>query len=133
MKINKINETNYKIYYYKSINDKCLYDEVKRIIKSIQKRLKLSGFYKVLVIKKTIGLFIELKRMDNSFYKDTLELKIDIKDSNVYYKTEDYFVISGLSNVKYIDGLYYCIVDDSFDEILEKVEFGDFIFGYDIE
>ena len=27
--------------------------------------------------------------------------------------------------------MYYCIVDESFDEILEKVEFGDFVFDLD--
>ena len=127
MKIDKINETDYKIYYYKSI-DNNLYDEVKEIIKSIQKRLKLNGFYKVLVINKKIGLFIKLKRLDNNLYKDTLELKIEEKDITVYYKTADYFIIKDSSNISYKDGLYYCIVDDDFDGILEKVEFGDFVF-----
>lgn len=134
MKIYKLNENNYKIYYYEGIrNDKPLYDEVKEIIKNIQKRLKLNGFYKVLVINKNIGLFIELKRVDNTFYKNTLELKIDIKDDPVYFETTDYFVIKDLSNIRYKDEMYYCIVDESFEEILEKVEFGDFIFGYDID
>ena len=127
MKIYKLNDGNYKVYYYKDN------DEVKEIIKRIQKRLKLNGFYKVLVINKKIGLFIELKRIEDNFYKNTLELKIDIKDSDVYFKTKDYFVIKDLSNIRYKDEMYYCIVDESFDEILEKVEFGDFVFGYDID
>ena len=128
MKIEKLNESDYKIYYYKSIDNKILYDEVKSIIRKIQKRLKLNGFYKVIVINKNIGLFIQLKRVEDSFYRNTLDLKIEIKDLDVYYKTSDYFVIKELSNIKYKDGMYYCIVDDSFDGILEKVEFGDFIF-----
>ena len=132
MKINKLNDNLYKIYYYKDINSD-LYEEVKRIIKSIQKKLKLNGFYKVLVINKKIGLFIELRKINNNFYKDMVELKIDIKDYNVYFKTTDYFVIKDLSNIRYKDEMYYCVVDESFDEILEKVEFGDFIFGYDVE
>lgn len=132
MKINKLNDNLYKIYYYKDINSD-LYEEVKRIIKSIQKKLKLNGFYKVLVISKKIGLFIELRKINNNFYKDMVELKIDIKDYNVYFKTTDYFVIKDLSNIRYKDEMYYCVVDESFDEILEKVEFGDFIFGYDID
>ncbi len=127
MKIYKLNDGNYKVYYYKDN------DEVKEIIKRIQKRLKLNGFYKVLVINKKIGLFIELKRIEDNFYKNTLELKIDVKDSDVYFKTKDYFVIKDLSNIRYKDEMYYCIVDESFDEILEKVEFGDFVFGYDID
>ena len=128
MKINRINNTDYKIYYYDSIDNNNIYDEVKRIIKRIQKRLKLNGFYKVLVINKSIGLFLELKRLDDSFYKNTLDLKIEVVDIDVYYETTDYFIIKDLSNIKYKDGMYYCIVDDSFDEILEKVEFGNFIF-----
>ena len=128
MKIERINDTDYKIYYYKDIGDSSLYDEVKEIIKSIQKRLKLKGFYKVLVINKNIGLFIELKRIEDSFYKNTLDLKIEIKDLDVYYKTTDYFVIKDMPDIRYKDGMYYCKVDDSFDEILEKVEFGDFVF-----
>lgn len=129
MKIEKINNTDYKIYYYRSIDNKSLYDEVKELIKRVQKRLKLKGYYKVLVINKNIGLFIKLKRIEDSLYKNTLDLKIEIEDKDVYYQTTDYFVIRNLSNIKYKDGMYYCIVDDSFDEILEKVEFGDFIFG----
>lgn len=129
MKINKINDTDYKIYYYKSsISEESLYDDIKELIKRIQKRLKLKGFYKVLVIIKKIGLFIELKRIEDSFYKNTLDLKIEVIDSNVYYKTTDYFIIKNLSNIRYKDGMFYCVVDDSFDEILEKVEFGDFVF-----
>ena len=128
MKIERLNESDYKIYYYKSIDNKVLYDEVKDLIKSVQKRLKLKGFYKALVINKNIGLFIQLKKIEESFYKNTLDLKIEIKDLDVYYKTEDYFVIKGLSNIKYKDGMFYCVVDESFDKILEKVEFGDFIF-----
>ena len=129
MKIDKINETDYKIYYYSSkIDEKSLYSDIKELIKKIQKRLKLNGFYKVITINKKVGLFIELKRLDDSFYKDSLDLKIEIKDTDVYYRTSDYFIIKDFPDIKYKDGMYYCIVDESFDEILEKVEFGDFIF-----
>ena len=129
MKIEKINDTDYRIYYYKNIIDeKSLYDDIKEIIKKIQKKLKLHGFYKVIAINKKIGLFLELKRLEDSFYKNTLDLKIEIKDSDIYYKTTDYFIIKNMPNIRYKDGMYYCIVDDDFDEMLEKVEFGDFIF-----
>lgn len=129
MKIEKINNTDYRIYYYKDR----IYEnsDIKELIKKIQNRLKLEGFYKVKVIKKKIGLFLELKRLENSFYNNTLDLKIEIVDSDVYYKTTDYFVIKDLHDISYKDGIYYCIVDESFDGILEKVEFGDFVFGYD--
>ena len=132
MKIEKINETDYKIYYYiNNLDEKNLYNDIKELIKKIQKKLKLNGFYKVIAINKKIGLFIELKRLEDAFYRNTLDLKIDIKEDNIYYKTNDYFIIKNMPNVRYKDGMYYCIVDDSFEEIFEKVEFGEFIFGYD--
>lgn len=132
MKIEKINETDYKIYYYKNkLDEKSLYNDIKELIKKIQKKLKLNGFYKVIAINKKVGLFIELKRLEDAFYKNVLDLKIEIKDDNIYYKTTDYFVIKDLRDIRYKDGMYYCIVDDDFDEILEKVEFGDFVFDLD--
>ena len=132
MKIERINDTDYKIYYYKNeIDENAIYDEVKCIVKSIQKRLKLHGFYRIIVVYKKIGLFLILKMLEDTFYKDTLDIKIEIKDLDVYYKTTDYFIIKGYSNIRYKDGMYYCKVDSSFDKILEKVEFGDFIFDFD--
>ena len=47
---------------------------------------------------------------------------------SIYFKTDDYFKINDLSKVVYLDGEYYCKVDDSFDEMIEKVEFGNFVF-----
>ena len=133
MKIENINERDYKIYYYKNrLDEKSLYDDIKELIKKIQKKLKLNGFYKVIAINKNVGLFLELKRLDDSFYKNILDLNIEIKEDNIYYKTADYFVIKDLHDISYKDGMYYCIVDDDFDEILEKVEFGDFVFDIDI-
>ena len=59
-----------------------------------------------------------------------LDLKIIIEnEEEVYFKTEDYFLIKELNSIKYNDKYYYGLVDDSFDKILEKVEFGEFIFG----
>lgn len=133
MKIENINERDYKIYYYKNrLDEKSLYDDIKELIKKIQRKLKLNGFYKVIAINKNVGLFLELKRLDDSFYKNILDLNIEIKEDNIYYKTADYFVIKDLHDISYKDGMYYCIVDDDFDEILEKVEFGDFVFDIDI-
>ena len=132
MKIERLNDTDYNVYYYRNIIDeKSLYKDIKELIKQIQKKLKLNGFYKVIAINKKIGLFLELKRLEDAFYKNTLDLKIEIKEDNIYYKTTDYFIIKDMPNIRYKDGMYYCIVDDSFDKILEKVEFGEFIFGYD--
>ena len=133
MKISKINDTDYKIYYYKdNINKDCLYDRIRDIIKSIQKRLKLKGFYKVVVFCKKIGLFIQLIYVDDNLYKNILDLKIEIIDDDVYFKTSDYFVIKDLSNIRYFNNMYYVLVNDDFDRVLDRIEFGEFLFGYDV-
>ena len=133
MKIERINDKDYNIYYYEHIisNDN-LNERVKELLKKLQRKLKLNGFYKVIVINKEIGLFFQLIHINDSFYKNNLDLKIDISNSNIYYKTKDYFIIKNSSNILYYDGYYYCVVDKSFDNILEKVEFGEFIFEEDI-
>ena len=134
MKIERINDTDYKIYYYeKPINNNTIYDDIKILLKRLQKRLKLNGFYKVIVTNKKIGLFLKLIHIDDVFYKNSLDLKIEINNDNIYYKTEDYFLINNSKEIRYLDEYYYCVVDEDFDEILEKVEFGDFIFEKDID
>ena len=40
-------------------------------------------------------------------------LKIILNDDNeVYYMTNNYSIIEKLSNIRYVDGNFYCIVDD---------------------
>ena len=128
MKIQSVNDTDYIIYMFSRIEK----DEIKDKIKNIQKRLKLSGFYRVRIVNKNIGCFLKLIRLENSFYKDTLDLKIEEVDEDIYFVTNDYFIIKECSTIMYYDEMFYCIVDDSFDKILEKVEFGDFVFSNDI-
>lgn len=129
MKIKKVNNTDFLIYLYDEDDS---YDNVKDIIKRVQKKLKLQGFYKVIVITKKIGLFIKLIKLDNSFYKDTLDLKIENKDEDVYFETSDYFIISDSPKIIFLEGLYYGLVDNYFDKTLEKVEFGSFILESDM-
>ena len=77
---------------------------------------------------------MEVKKIEDSFYRDTLDLRIIVsKDMDVYFKTIDYFLIEKMNVIKYFDKYYYALVDDFFDEIIEKVEFGDFVFGLDID
>ena len=52
MKIQKLNNTDYIIYIFSRLE----LEKIKETIKSIQKRLKLNGFYKLLVIDKSIGI-----------------------------------------------------------------------------
>lgn len=128
MKINKINSTDYKIYFFKEI----LTTELKDKVLCLKNILNLEGFYKLLFHNNKLGCFMELIKLDDSFYKNTLDLKIEEVKYNIYFKTKDYFIVEDCAIVKYYDGFYYGLVDDSFDEILEKVEFGEFVFGYDI-
>ncbi len=129
MKIDKIGPNDYQLYIYK-YNKELSEQEVRELLKKLQDKLKLKGFYRVIVCNKKIGTFIELLKIEDSYYKRVLDLKIIIEnEEEVYFKTEDYFLIKELNSIKYNDKYYYGLVDDSFDKILEKVEFGEFIFG----
>ena len=130
MKIERMNSTDYLIYDYSSvISEDTIYSDVKRIFQSIRKRILLKGFYRIVVCLKTMGLFLQVIKMEDAFYKDTLDLKIEVYPFDVYFCTEDYFLVKQCSSVYYCEGNYYGLVDDSFDKILEKVEFGSFCFG----
>ena len=129
MKIYKIGPNDYQLYIFKD-NKELSEQEVRELLKKLQDKLKLKGFYRVIVCNKKIGTFIELLKIEDSYYKRVLDLKIIIEnEEEVYFKTEDYFLIKELNSIKYNDKYYYGLVDDSFDKILEKVEFGEFIFG----
>lgn len=129
MKIDKIGPNDYQLYIYK-YNKELSEQEVRELLKKLQDKLKLKGFYRVIVCNKKIGTFIELLKIEDSYYKRVLDLKIIIEnEEEVYFKTENYFLIKELNSIKYNDKYYYGLVDDSFDKILEKVEFGEFIFG----
>lgn len=134
MKIEKVTETDYKLYIYSNILDKNNFtNEIKEVIKKVQKKLKLNGFYKVVTCFRKCGVFLYLSKIEDSFYKNSLDLRIVVdEDVDVYFKTADYFIVNDVNTVRYYDGYYYGLVDDSFDKIIEKVEFGDFVFGYDI-
>ncbi len=123
---------NIKIYVYKNINKELdIRSLVKEIINRIKINLELEGYYKVYVYYQKIGLFLNLIKIEDALYKGGLDLKLILDDDNlVYFKTNNYFIIKKLNNIRYLDEFFYCIVDDSFDKILEKVEFGEFVFGY---
>ena len=130
MKIDKINDTDYQIYIYK-YNEKLSIDDIKVLLNKLKNKLNLSGSYKVVFTNKNIGTFIEITRIEKSSYKNVLDLRIIEEDEEIYFKTDDYFVIKDMDHIKYFDKYYYVLVDNSFDKILEKVEFGEFVFGYD--
>lgn len=125
MKIERVNSTDYFIYDYSS--------DRQTIIERVKRRLSLSGFYRILVCSHLLGTFLQVHKIEDSYYKDTLDLKVETASFPVYFCTKDYFLVQSYSPVYYLEKKYYCIVDDSFDKILEKVEFGDFVFGKEIE
>lgn len=134
MKIEKVSETDYKLYiYFNDINQLNMGEKIKIIIKKLQKKLKLKGYYKVIACSKEFGLFLQLIKIEDSLYRNTLDLRIITdNDLDIYFKTKDYFVIKTLNTIKYYDKYFYGLVDNSFDKILEKVEYGEFIFGNDV-
>ncbi len=111
-------------------NKEEIVDAVKSIICKIRGKLHLRGFYKLKVfVNKKVGLFIEGVKLEGLDYSNTLDLRVVVFfDEDIYFKTEDYFVIRDISNIRYFDGNYYCLVDDIAD-INKVVEFGEFIYG----
>lgn len=107
-------------------------EAVKGVISSVRGKLHLRGFYKLKVfVNEKIGLFIEGVKLEGLEYSNALDLRVVVFfDEDIYFKTEEYFVIGDVSNVKYFDGYYYCLVDDIAD-INKVVEFGEFIYGRD--
>lgn len=133
MKIEKLSDANYKVYIYDiNLDDDDLYNEIKNILKKLQKELSLKGFYKVIAFYLKCGLFLDLILLEKTYYRDTVDFKIIFDDNRkVYFKTKDYFLIDELATIRYYDGYYYGLVDNSFDKLIEKVEFGDFVFNCD--
>ena len=133
MKIEIVNDDCYHIYIY---ND---YEDLSEIIIKdklllIKKILHLCGFYRVIATLKKVGLFLEIIKVAEGFRRETFDLKVIIDNNrDVFFKTKDYFLVEDISKICYYDGEYYGLVDDSFDKILEKVEFGDFVFGCSLD
>ena len=107
---------------YIKVNNYSNKDEIISVVKSfiikLKNRLKLRGFYKIKVyVKEKIGLFIELLKLEDIDRLDGLDLRVIVYfDEDIYFKTDDFFVIFGLPNIRYFNGYYYCLVDDIFDE-----------------
>ena len=100
----------------------------------IKNRLNLRGFYKLKVyLNSKIGIFLDVNKLDDIDLTNNLDLRILVLDDvDFYFETDDYDVIKNCNDKRYKDGHFYCIVDDSFDELLEKVEFGRFIYGKEV-
>lgn len=134
MKIEKISDTDYKVYIYsRKFEESKITEDVRDVVLKLKRKIKLKGFYKIIVCLKKLGMFLQIIKIEDSYYKDSLDLRIVLKDDlDIYFKFKDYFIINR-DDIIYNDGYFYALVDDSFDKVLEYVEFGDFVFGTDID
>lgn len=107
-------------------------ESVKTLLLKLRYRLHLQGFYKVKVYLHTkVGMFLELIQLEKFDYDYTLDFRVLVYlDEKIYFKTRDYFVLPD-TDIYYLDGYYYCNVDDISD-IEYIIEFGEFIYGKDL-
>ena len=141
MRFRIISDEVYELFINDSLIDEDIYDSKDRLVEFIKERittwkskLKLYGFCKIKAyFKRKVGLFLEIIKFDDTVNSSTLDLRIIImQNEKIYFETENYEMIRYYNDKRYKDGLFYCVVDDSFDEILEKVEFGSFIYGKEV-
>lgn len=141
MRIETCGKNDYSIFINSNyVNDEVylVKDELIKFIKEfifkIKNRLNLRGFYKIKVyLNKKIGIFLDVNKLDDIDLTNNLDLRVLVlSDVDFYFETDDYEVIEKCNDKRYKDGRFYCIVDDSFDGLLEKVEFGRFIYGKEV-
>lgn len=141
MKIEMLTKDSYRIFvnklYIKDVNldeKEAIILAVKDIIQKLKQKLKLRGFYKVKVFpNKNIGLFIEIIQLEDLEFSNNLDLRVIVYfDEKFYFETEDYFTIQKYDNVMFLDDKFYCLIDDSFDDMFEIVEFGRLIYGKEV-
>ena len=141
MKIEWIGKSGYNIFvtkqYVKDI-DVFNKDEIVKFIKKyifkLRSKLKLCGFYKIKVyVHKSVGLFLEISKLDDLDLSSALDLRIVVfYDEVVYYETDDYFLIDTCNDIRFYNGKFFCIVDDKFNDLIGKCDFGRFIYGKEI-
>lgn len=140
MRIENISLDNYSIFINNSYIDIGDYTDknnivkkVKEIIIKIQSMINLYGFYKVKVyVCKKIGLFIDIIKIDSN-YSDNLDLRVIVfLDEDVYVGVDDYFLVSDVKDIRNYNDKYYVKVND-LDNILNILEFGNFIYGTEVQ
>ena len=126
MRIRRINATDYFVYLYdKDYSLLDIENDLDNIIDILKKIIPFSGFYKIFVSIKKIGLFLKIVFLKESFYRDTVDWKIELEDFDIYYITKDYSLIKNYSYLFHRG--YYEVSVDELDTVLSLVEFG--IFG----
>ena len=136
MKIEHINFQQFVIFFNIAyLNDidfskDHLIETVKELLFKLQDKLLLRGFYKIKVyVHKKVGIFLDLLQIEDFEYGDSLDFRITVYlDEKVYFKTDDYFIVSASKNIYFDKKFFYCDVDDIFD-IMSVIDFGGFVYG----
>lgn len=141
VRIRKISNEVYEVFINDVLIDEDIYnkkddliDFIKDKMIKVKTKINICGFCKVKVYyRRGVGIFLEIIRFDDSTSSSVMDLRILVMENEkIYFETDDYDVIKNCNDKRYKDGMFYCIVDDYFEEILEKVEFGNFIYGKDV-
>lgn len=141
MKIENISNSDFSIFVnsnYLDIKDFTDYDEIVEYVKKLVKRLKnklcIKGFYKLKVfINDKVGLFIDIIKIDDLDYSNILDLKVIVFiDCDIYFETDDYFLVRDSKKVIFYNNKFYCSVSDLNGDIYKYCEFGNYIYGDDI-
>lgn len=130
------NGDNYIIYVLENnLDDINIKDYVKKIILKVKDKLVryISGFYEVDVYSNNFyGIIIEMfKKNDFDFFKDFIELDINIdENSTMYFEFDDYFVILNKKDIYFYDNKYYVNIDKlNSKELLKMSEYGKIVYG----
>lgn len=111
---------------------KSISDFVKTFIFRYRNKMNLNGFYKVKVYSnKYVGLFLEIFCLEENEYPNTLDLRILVYlNHDVYYLSDDYFLVNNFSEIYYSENKFYCLVDKDVD--VSILEFGNFIYDLNL-
>lgn len=142
MRVDSFNEDYYFIYinniWTKDIDFNSkeeIISIVKEMIIKVQELYSflLKGFYSVdIYSNQKVGLFLEIEKLDDIDYGNTIDLKILVHmNQTMYLKMDNFDYIPDGITVLY-DGNYYYINIDKID-FINMVEYGDIVYGEKVE
>ena len=108
---------------------------IKNFFLNNKRKFNLCGFYKVLVYcHEMIGIFINLIKIEDCYNNDNIDLRFVVNlNSDIYFKTDDYFIIRDCNSIRYYNGYFYCLIDNLCGSIINYCELGDFIYGSNVK
>ncbi len=119
------------LYLYKNFfstdNKEIIIKEIKDLFIKLIKYYKLlfSGIYEVFVYEnKLYGTIIEIiKKDDLLFSPDLIDIKVKIKkDTDIYLKTNDYFVFKDYKDIYYYKNCFYIPINKDYLKLIELTE-----------